>query len=140
MKTGKTVKLGKYKDFTVKYGTTDFRDFRSIYISMQSWLEPKKESGGWRSIIGNMGRDLKLGLNELCRELPFNDRYIFDLDIRDSGISMGKRSFMDLEITMYPKGAMAFKDPEIKTSVVAIADRITDHIQGHMYFAPNKHK
>jgi len=41
MKKGKSVKLTGFKSFKVSYGTVDYKNLKSIYLNIQSWVEPK---------------------------------------------------------------------------------------------------
>ena len=44
-----------------------------------------------------------------CDPLVFEKFNIVDLDLRSSGIQKGKRSFMNLEITLFVKESTDFK-------------------------------
>ena len=41
MKKGKTIKLSGYRTFKSHYGTIDSANLKSIFINIQSWVEPK---------------------------------------------------------------------------------------------------
>jgi hypothetical protein len=43
MKKGKTIKLSGYRTFKSHYGTIDSTNLKSIFINIQSWVEPKEE-------------------------------------------------------------------------------------------------
>ena len=44
MKKGKTAKIIGFKTAKVTYGTVDSVNFKSIYLNIQTWVEPKKRS------------------------------------------------------------------------------------------------
>ena len=54
----------------------------------------------------------------------FKSNYIVDLDLRTSGITFGKKSFMNLEITFFLACEIDFKDPKIKFSLKRICREI----------------
>jgi hypothetical protein len=58
MKKGKTSKLDIFENAKCSYGTVDSQEFKSLYISIQSWVEPKKEATNWDRVTGNMCRKL----------------------------------------------------------------------------------
>ena len=43
MKKGKTAKLSGYRTFKSHYGTIDAQNLKSIYLNIQTWVEPKDE-------------------------------------------------------------------------------------------------
>jgi hypothetical protein len=58
------------------------------------------------------------------------------MDLRSSGISRGKKSFLDLEITLYLKRKdIFFQSKEIKESVKDLTNFIIDeNFKGNKYF------
>ena len=43
MKKGKTNKLTGFRTFKSQYGTIDSTNLKSIYLNIQTWVEPKQE-------------------------------------------------------------------------------------------------
>ena len=41
MKKGKSAKLAGYRYYKINYGTVDSKTLKSIYLNIQSWVEPK---------------------------------------------------------------------------------------------------
>lgn len=117
MKTGKSVKLKLYSPIKTTYGTVDSKKLKSLYINIQSWVTPIKECENWRRVVNNLCRDIKLTLNESLDNTIFELNYIVDLDLRTSGISCGKKSFFNLEITLFLDKEIDFKSNEMKDSV-----------------------
>ena len=66
----------------------------------------------------------------------FDNKFIVDLDLRSSGISEGKKSFMNLEVNFYLiPDDVDFKSKEIKDSLKSITQRIVDeNFIGNDYF------
>jgi hypothetical protein len=63
------------------------------------------------------------------------------LDLRTSGISHGKKSFLNLEVNLYTNNEMDFKSQEIKDSVKTIIKSIVKEnvIQNKYFdFSPSK--
>ena len=59
MKKGKSVKLNLYNPIKTVYGTVDSKKLKSIYINIQSWVNPKDEYDNWNRIVSNLGREIK---------------------------------------------------------------------------------
>jgi hypothetical protein len=43
MKKGKSVKLNLSNHFKSVYGTVDSKNLKSVYINIQSWVDPKAD-------------------------------------------------------------------------------------------------
>jgi len=141
MKKGKTSKLDIFKNAKCNYGTVDSQEFKSLYISIQSWVEPKKEVTNWDRVTGNMCREIKHNLLESVDPLTFEQKNIVDLDLRSSGIQLGKRSFMNLEITLFIKNPVDFKSPILRQKIKDICNSVyNDELVNSEYFTFYKTK
>lgn len=103
MKKGKTSKIMGFKNAKVLYGTVDSINFKSVYINIQTWVEPIKDSTNWNRVVMNFSRTIKHILHSYLDPNIFDDKFIVDLDLRSSGITLGKKSFLNLEINLYFK-------------------------------------
>src|SRR5271170_369839 len=101
MKKGKTLKLNGYKLCKAMYGTVDANELKSIYINIQAWVEPKIQIERTERIISLLNRSIKQSISSSLNKSLFKNNFIADLDLRHSGIALGKRSFMNLEIFLY---------------------------------------
>jgi hypothetical protein len=114
MKKGKTVKLNGYKSFKSQFGTIDSTNLKSIFLNIQTWVEPKEDIENWNRVVLNMTRSVKHSVYENINKELFDDKFIVDLDLRTSGLQMKKKSFMNLEINLFLKEHMDFKSPKLK--------------------------
>ena len=96
MKKGKTSQLSGYENAKCSYGTVDAKKLKSVYILIQSWVEPVVNVDNWSRTTGMLERNIKHHLLEVVDPLIFEKHNIVDLDLRSSGIQLGKRSFMNL--------------------------------------------
>jgi hypothetical protein len=124
MKKGKTIKINQYESLKTSYGTVDSKNLKSLYINLQTWVLPKDEYENWVRIVGNLSRDIKHSVYESLNGELFNENFIVDLDLRTSGIQVGKKSFMNLEITLFTKNELDFKSTIVKDSVKKIIKEI----------------
>jgi len=142
MKKGKTSKLNVFENAKCFYGTVDSKELKSIYIVIQSWVEPKKEALNWDRVAGNLKRQIQHNLLECVDLLTFDRNSIIDLDLRTSGIQMDKRSFMNLEMTLFVKNQNEdFKSPLLREKIRKIVTSVyNDELYNSPYFRLSKTK
>lgn len=141
MKKGKSVKLNLYSTIKTSYGTVDSKDLKSIFINVQSWVCPKTEQENWKRIVSSLCRDIKCCVHETINRELFKENSIVDLDLRTSGICVGKKSFFNLEINLYLEKQIDFKHHEVKESVKKIIKSIYKSniiVNKHFEFSPSK--
>jgi hypothetical protein len=124
MKKGKTIKINQYESLKTSYGTVDSKNLKSLYINLQTWVLPKDEYENWERIVGNLSREIKHSVYESLNRELFQENFIVDLDLRTSGIQVGKKSFMNLEINLFTKNELDFKSMVVKDSVKKIIKEI----------------
>ena len=125
MKKGKTSQLSGFKTAKVIYGTVDSINLKSLYLNIQTWVEPIDESENWTRVVLNLSRGIKHSIYKTINKKIFTDKFIVDLDLRSSGLNMGKKSFMNLEINFYiTQEGLDFKGKEIKQSLQQITEQI----------------
>lgn len=124
MKTGKNISLKLFSDLKTTYGTVDSTKFKSLFVNIQTWVEPKAESEKWKSTIGLFSRKIKHIIRAELNNSIFKNTFILDLDLRSSGILLNKKSFMNIEITLYPEIQKEFKSSDIRDFVSHIIKKI----------------
>jgi len=128
MKKGKTSKLIGYRSSKVIYGTVNSKDFKSLYLNLQTWVEPKIDPESWSRIVLNMGRSIKHSVYEHIDKTLFDDKFIVDMDLRTSGLQPKKKSFMNLEINLFLIDELDFKDTKLKRKLKTIVKGIYDDV------------
>ena len=139
MKKGKSCVIKGYKKIKCSYGTVDSKNFKSIYLNIQSWVEPKSIENSWIRLVSYFNKQIKNTITDSVNGDLFSDNFIVDLDLRTSGITLKKRSFMNLEITFFIKKSIDFKSVEMKNSLKKIINsleseifNISDHFDFHL--------
>jgi hypothetical protein len=125
MKTGKYISLGEYNEVKIGYGTVDFKNLKTIYLKLNAWVEPDNDTDDFNHLIGKTRRNIKEIIYNLKNE-NFKPQSIVDLDIRTKGIKLNKRSFMNLEVTLYVEKSFDVKSKHIKLSVKDLIKDIID--------------
>ena len=135
MKKGKTTKLTGYRTFKSHYGTIDAQNLKSIYVNLQTWVEPKDEVENWNRVVLNMSRSVKHSVLENINKEVFDNKFIVDLDLRTSGLHLKKKSFMNLEVNLFLHEPMDFKSPKLKKHVKSLIKSLYgDVINKNKYF------
>jgi len=125
MKTVKYIPLGTYNDVKIGYGTVDFKNLKTIYLKLNSWVQAENETDDFDHMIHKSRRKVKEIIYNL-KNPYFKQQSIVDLDIRTKGIKLEKRAFMNLEITLYVDKQFDVKSKEIKNNVKDILSMVIE--------------
>ena len=135
MKKGKTAKITGFRTSKISYGTVDSKEFKSLYLNIQTWVEPKIDSENWNRIVLNTSRSIKHSVYDNLDKNLFDNKFIVDLDLRTSGLQLKKKSFMNLEINLFLKQEIDFKSTKLKKSLKKIIKEIySDVLTKNEYF------
>ena len=127
MKKGKTSKIQGFKIAKVTYGTVDSIELKSIYLNIQTWVEPIKESDNWNRVVLNLSRSIKHTVYNTINNDLFEQNFIVDLDLRSSGLTMGKKSFLNLEINFFLKEKeVDFKSQQVKDYLKSMVKNVVN--------------
>jgi len=128
MKKGKTAKLNGFRTSKITYGTVDSKDFKSLYLNLQTWVEPKDDYESWIRITQNMSRSIKHSIYDHIDKTLFDEKFIVDMDLRTSGLQLKKKSFLNLEINLYLIKEIDFKDIKLKRKLKEIINGVYDDV------------
>jgi hypothetical protein len=127
-KFGKEKKLFTDERFRVKYGTIDAVKLNAIYINVESWVQPK-DIENYDSYIRLMRKQIIVKLKENIDKTSFKENFIVDLDLRASGMSEDKKSFMFIELTVYPQEKMKFSSPLMFKKMRELSNLIVESLE-----------
>jgi len=89
-------------NFSMSYGTVDKTTDSSVYLDITSWVEPLfEDSEDAGAHIKSIRKSIKTCVFENAPKEFNKNMFIVDLDLRESGIHVGKKSFMSIDITLY---------------------------------------
>jgi len=125
MKLGRYIPLGDYKNVKIGYGTIDHKNLKTIYLSFTSWLEPNDDTYNFDTIVRSSRNNIKKLIYNLGMDI-FLPESIVDLDVRTNGIKKEKRSFMNLEITLYVGKPINIKDKDLKNDISNLMKVVID--------------
>jgi len=143
-KRGKEITLDIDSSYKIRLGTVDNKNPKSIYINLSAWGEPMKktENINYNNVISNLRKQIKHNINSTIDINDFHhDKYIVDLDMRSSGISDEKRSFMSCEITLFQKNNIPVNKPKMVNTATNIVKNVIGsclETQDHFTFYKTK--
>ena len=121
LKQGREVKTKISDLFRTSYGTVDITSLKSLFINLSTWAEPLEECENWPGKVKKFKNKIKTTIHNNIETSLFKQISIVDLDLRASGIKIGKRSFLRCEITLFLKD---LKHKDIK--VPCISESVTN--------------
>lgn len=126
------------------FGSVDKNDPKSVYIKFSSWCNTidYNDDNDYKRIIKNITKRIKNYIYEhVDKDIFYNTMVIVDMDMRESGISSNKPSFMSCEITLYQKNNYKLIEDELVNEMNRLSESICDKIfNKDKFFEFHKHK
>ena len=139
MKTGKFIPMGFHQNIKIGYGTIDYKNLKTVYITLNSWVTPDMVDD-YDQIISKTRNSIRNYIYNLDNHL-FKKESIVDLDIRTKGIKLEKKSFMNLEITLFAQKQFDIKEKEVKGFIKSLSESVIDnHLNDKNLFNFHKNK
>jgi hypothetical protein len=146
-KRGKELKLDLSQNYNIVTGTVDSKNPKSFYVNITAWSEPLIDDDNldYTRVISNLTKKVKQELfNYLTQEHPdlfVPLRNIVDLDMRESGIRYGKRSFLNCELTIFQSGELPIdEEPMVDIIQDIINHLVVEAFDTNVYFEFHKKK
>jgi len=124
MKTGKYINLGVHKNIKLGYGTVDCRNLKSVYIKLNAWVLPKSVDNFEKNIL-KIKKKIKDSIYYNENEY-FKKDCIIDFDVKTKGVKENKKSFLNLEITLFNSKDFDIKNKMIKSYLKEFLKDIID--------------
>lgn len=126
---GKTYKI-KNPDFKIIYGSPIDRKVTSFYTLVSTWVEPDEEPTPRQ--IADIRKKIKQALynNLPAQELLLKDDILVTVDIPESGIKTGKRTYTDFEITAFLNEPTAITSPKVEALAKEISGCTIQALEG----------
>jgi len=138
-KKGKKFMVESEYGFSTSYGTVDQTTNKSVYIDLTSWVEPLFDNDdGAGTYVRRITKRIK---DCIYRNLTDNFNktvYIVDLDLRVSGIRLGKQSFMSCDITLFTDKSIHDLTTDIETLIQVLTGTLYEEFGEAFIFNKNK--
>lgn len=125
MKTGRFINIGYHRNVKIGYGTVDHINLKTIYIKLSAWVEPSDVESEYKDILFLSKKRIKTRIQNL--RLPyFKPLSIVDTDLKVNRVHPNKRSYLNIEITLYVDNTFDVKSKEIFTVIKSLCTDIID--------------
>lgn len=133
MKSGKQIRMETNKNYNITYGCVDNKNPKSVFINITAWVEPLSEDEeDYNKIIKSLNKKIRQTIYNFLSDNNttsfIKDKTIVDLDLRESGIKFGKRSFMSCEITLFQNEDNSINSDIVKKGLNLISNLVIDEI------------
>ena len=142
-KNGKQLETYNYNNYRILSGTVDNKNPKALFLTISAWGETLLDDNiNYNNVFKNIIKGIKKEINSnINQNLFHNERCIVDFDMRESGISCGKKSFINCEITLYQKNLFKLQDKLIQKELKTISDLVANNIlENNKYFKFTKTK
>jgi hypothetical protein len=126
MKIGKFINLTEHNEVKIGYGTVDYKNLKTIYLKLNAWVKPTDEEIDFDKVISISRKKIKDHIRDYDFIGLFKRECIVDLDIRTKGIKVDKKSFMNLEITLYTIKQFDIKQKDVKLILQDLSNCVID--------------
>ena len=129
MKKGKTSRIVGFNNSKVSYGTVDSKNFKSVYLNLQSWVSPKQSYDNWERIVSNFSRQIKHTIFEIL-DHTLAIEYVLAVLLSPNHGVIKDRSEIDAVGHRVVHGGATF------SNTVIIDDKVKDKIKELFPLAP----
>lgn len=130
-------------NFNIISGTVDNKKPKSLYVNISAWAEPLiNDDINYKSILRDINKKIKTELySNLDLTIFQKNKNIIDFDMRESGITFGKRSYMSCEITLFQIHSFKIQEKIIQDSLDELLNTIIQNVfNKDIYFNYHKNK
>lgn len=142
-KSGKKIKNKNFKNLKVVTGTIDNKNPKSVYFNISGWALPINDDDiNYKRLFNDIEKKIKsLIFNNLDTSIFHSNKFIVDFDMRESGIRVGTKSYINCDVTLFQKHLFKIQNKKIQESLEGIIQIINDKIFiSSKYFLFTKNK
>jgi hypothetical protein len=127
---GTELEIDVNDNLNVVFGTIDKHTPKTIYIRISGWGNPidYDDEIDYSSIIRKYDKRIKTYLYKNSNLDILNNVSMVDMDMRESGITQNKSSFMSCEITLFQKNLQLLTDDTLNNELIKLSKHICDEI------------
>ena len=125
-----TEKTVNNSDFRLKIGTVNKSNPQVIYVEGRTFISPLEEEDSYTYYIQSIRKNFSgIISKELSKTKLFEDKFILDFQVANSGIRKGKKSFLSFQFLLRQPHNEIKQFKEIKTLSTEIMDNIVNSLK-----------
>lgn len=129
VKKGKQIKINDIKEFNIIVGTVDNKLSTSVYFNITGWAEPLDIEADNNSAIKELNKIIRKKTYEFLDKKLFNsNRFLIDFEIKQSGLSINRRSYMSCEITLFKINDFKIQNNIINDSLMSLINDLIENV------------
>jgi len=127
---GTELEIAVNDNLNVVFGTIDKYTPKTVYVRISGWGNPidYDDEIDYSSIIKKFDKRIKSYLYKNVNLSILKDISMVDMDMRESGISKNKSSFMSCEITLFQQRLHLITDEVLNDELVRLSEHICNEI------------
>lgn len=88
-----------HSDFRLKLGTINKNNPEVIYIEGKTFISPLNDEMNFKNVLQSVRRNFNFTISETLKSCDiFENKFILDFQVANSGIRMSKKSFLSFQI------------------------------------------
>jgi len=131
-------------NMNVTFGSVDKNNPKTVYIKFSAWANTINfdEDLEYKTVVRKLAKEIKRYIYfNINQDIFKNDMTMVDMDMRESGITDGKSSFMSCEVTLFQINNYLLAGDIISDELIRLCKHICSDIYGNdSYFEFFKHK
>ncbi len=127
---GTELEIDINNNLNVVFGTIDKYNPKTVYVRISGWANPidYDDEIQYSSIIKKLDKSIKTYLYKNVNSDILNNMSMVDMDMRESGITRNKSSFMSCEITLFQKNLYLITNDVLNDELVKLTRHICNEI------------
>lgn len=133
-RVSKELTVGRIGNYTIKVGTTNVNDPRTVYVNIHGSI-PKDKVTNIYGRVNEMKAAVRSGVNRIvASDARLDDRFLCDFQINEDGLLDGKRKVVNIEFFVRQDGSARFDDisESVGVGAVRISEMLTKYEDGKM--------
>ena len=119
-----------FDNYKIIIGTVDNKNPKALYVTISAWGKPiNLDNDNYSLVIKQLNKEIKKKVYEVLPKNLFDgNRSIIDFEIKESGISSDRRSYMNCEITLYKLNNFKIQNNLINDAIKLVTSKVVEDV------------
>ena len=129
--------------FRLKFGTVNRVNPQVVYLEGRTFISPLEELDSYNYLIQNIRKKFSSSIGyEIAGNEFFDSRYILDFQVANSGVKVGKKSFLSFQLMLKQRSNNLKSFKEIKKlseePLIRVINKMVDEITNDFIISKTK--